>query len=158
MITENRIVRISAKADYAIRAVAEIAAGQPGPVKVDRVAQVQGISVKFLENILVELRHANVVQSQRGTEGGYRLARPAEEITLADIIRAIDGPLANVRGVRPEHLEYPGAAGRLQDVWIAVRANLRAVLEAVTVADLVHGTLPETIGELTRDSAAWVSH
>ena len=151
-------MRVSAKADYALRAAAELAVASPGPVKSERIAQVQGIPLKFLENILVELRHANVVQSQRGTEGGYRLARPAEEITLADIIRAIDGPLANVRGVRPEHLDYPGAARRLQDVWIAVRANLRAVLEEVTVADLVNDTLPDSIGQLTRDSAAWVSH
>jgi Rrf2 family protein len=151
-------MRVSAKADYAIRALAEIASRHPRPVKADRVSQLQSIPTKFLENILVELKHAGIVQSQRGAEGGYWLAREPAEVALADVIRAIDGPLANVRGVRPEHVEYSGAARPLQDVWIAVRANLRAVLEQVTIADLVDGKLPEAIMELTRDEDAWVSH
>jgi Rrf2 family protein len=151
-------MRVSAKADYAIRALAEIASSHPRPVKADRVSQAQSIPTKFLENILVELKHAGIVQSQRGAEGGYWLAREPGEVALADVIRAIDGPLANVRGVRPEHVEYSGAARRLQDVWIAVRANLRAVLEQVTIADLVDGKLPEAVMQLTRDDEAWVSH
>ncbi len=151
-------MRVSAKADYAIRALAEIASCNPQPVKAERVSQLQSIPSKFLENILVELKHANIVQSQRGAEGGYWLARPPDEVTLADVIRAIDGPLANVRGVRPERVEYAGAASSLKDVWIAVRANLRAVLEQVTIADLVKGALPEAVMQLTRDSDAWVSH
>jgi Rrf2 family protein len=151
-------MRVSAKADYAIRALAEIASCHPQPVKAERVSQLQSIPSKFLENILVELKHANIVQSQRGAEGGYWLARPAEEVSLAHVIRAIDGPLANVRGVRPERVEYAGAAQSLKDVWIAVRANLRAVLEQVTIADLVEGKLPDAVMELTRDSDAWLSH
>ena len=151
-------MRVSAKADYAIRALAEIASCNPQPVKAERVSQLQSIPTKFLENILVELKHANIVHSQRGAEGGYWLARPAEEVSLADVIRAIDGPLANVRGVRPERVEYAGAAQSLKDVWIAVRANLRAVLEQVTIADLVEGKLPDAVMELTRDSDAWLSH
>src|SRR5262245_40256551 len=119
-------MRVSAKADYAIRALAEIASCHPRPVKAEHVSQLQNIPTKFIENILVELKHANIVQSQRGAEGGYWLARPPSEVALADVIRAIDGPLANVRGVRPEHVEYAGSARSLQDVWIAVRANLRA--------------------------------
>jgi Rrf2 family protein len=151
-------MRVSAKADYAIRALAEIASCNPQPVKAERVSQLQSIPSKFLENILVELKHANIVQSQRGAEGGYWLARPADEVSLADVIRAIDGPLANVRGVRPERVEYAGAAQSLKHVWIAVRANLRAVLEQVTIADLVEGKLPDAVMELTRDSDAWLSH
>src|SRR5437660_12787408 len=112
-------VRVSAKADYALRAVIELAASADGPVKGERIAQAQQIPLKFLENILGDLKHAGLVRSQRGAEGGYWLARPAEEITLADVIRAVEGPLANVRGIRPDELEYSGAAERLKDVWIA---------------------------------------
>src|SRR5205814_10213411 len=124
-------MRVSAKVDYALRACAELAAAGEGPVKGDRIAQAQEIPFKFLENILLELKHAGLVQSQRGAEGGYWLAQPPEEISLADVIRAVEGPIANVRGERPEHVEYPGAAGPLREVWIAVRGNLRAVLETV---------------------------
>lgn len=151
-------MRISAKADYAIRAVIEIAGSQPGPVKGERIAHEQSVPLKFLENILVELKHAGIVQSQRGSEGGYRLARPPETIALADIIRAIDGPLANVRGVRPEALEYAGHAKSLREVWIAVRASVRSVLEVVTVADLVNETLPKSVKELTETADAWMAH
>jgi Rrf2 family protein len=151
-------MRVSAKADYALRAVAEIAAAAPSPVKGERISQSQGIPPKFLENILAELKHAGIVNAQRGAEGGYWLARPAETITLADVIRVVDGPLANIRGERPEMLEYPGAAKQLRQVWIAVRANLRAVLESVTVADLARGTLPDAVASITWDLAAWQSH
>src|SRR6266487_2849518 len=127
-------MRVSAKVDYALRACAELAAAGEGPVKGDRLAQSQEIPLKFLENILLDLKHAGLVQSQRGAEGGYWLARPAEEISLADVIRAVDGPLANVRGVRSEQVAYAGSAERLRDVWVAVRASLRGVLEQVTLA------------------------
>lgn len=131
-------MRISAKADYALRAMAELAAAEPGvPVKGERLATTQGIPQKFLEAILTELRHGGLVATQRGAEGGYMLARPAEEISLADVIRAVEGPLASVRGIRPDHLEYTGAARGLQEVWLQVRAALRGVLEQTSLADLV---------------------
>src|SRR5829696_1098028 len=141
-------MHVSAKADYAVRAAIELAAAVAGPVKGDRIAEAQQIPLKFLENILSDLRHAGYVQSQRGAEGGYWLAEPAHTITLADIIRAVDGPLANVRGVRPESVEYAGSASHLVEVWIAVRVALRSVLERVTLADLVAGVLPAEVKEL----------
>jgi Rrf2 family protein len=151
-------VKISAKADYAIRATVELAAAGAGPVKGERLAQAQEIPTNFLENILVDLRNAGLVASKRGAEGGYWLARPADEITLADVIRAVDGPLANVRGVRPEALAYAGTAGPLRDVWVAVRASLRSVLEQVTLADLAAGELPGNVRELAADPDAWAPH
>jgi Rrf2 family protein len=151
-------MRVSAKVDYALRAALELAAVGDGPLKGERIAQAQGIPLKFLENILLELRHHGLVQSQRGVEGGYWLARPADHITLAEVIRAVEGPLANVRGVRPERVEYPGAAERLQEVWIAVRANLRSVLETVTLADVAAGELPQAIAAVTEDPEAWQPH
>ncbi|MGE5690305.1 MAG: RrF2 family transcriptional regulator [Pseudomonadota bacterium] len=141
-------MRVSAKTDYALRAMAELAAAPPGPVKGERLASAQGIPLKFLENILTDLRRAGLVATQRGAEGGYRLARPADAIALADVIRAVDGPLANVRGERPDTVTYTGAAAPLHDVWLAVRTNLRAVLETVTLADLAAGALPDEIAEL----------
>ena len=152
-------MRVSAKADYALRAAAELAAAEgAGPVKGEQLATAQGIPPKFLENILLELRHAGLVQSQRGVEGGYWLARPAGEITLAEVIRAVEGPLANVRGTRPEAVEYQGAAEPLRQVWVAVRASLRAVLESVTLADLAAGELPPSLDELLADPEAWRPH
>jgi len=151
-------MHVSAKADYAVRAAAELAAAGPGPVKGDRIAEAQQIPLKFLENILIELRHAGIVRAQRGAEGGYWLARPAAEITLAEIIRAVEGPLANVRGERPESVRYGGPAERLQDVWIAVRANLRGVLESVTLADVAGGELPDEIASISSDPEAWQPH
>jgi Rrf2 family protein len=149
-------VRISAKADYALRAMAELAAAAgEGPVKGERVASAQGIPLKFLENILLELRRAGLVASQRGAEGGYWLARPPAEISLAAVIRAVDGPLANVRGAPPETLTYTGPAAPLREVWVALRASLRSVLEAVTLADLITGRLPDHVGELVEPRDAW---
>jgi Rrf2 family protein len=148
-------MRVSAKADYAIRASVELAAAGEGPVKGDRLAKAQEIPPNFLENILVDLRNAGLVASKRGAEGGYWLARPAGEITLADVIRAVDGPLANVRGVRPEALSFEGSAEPLRDVWVAVRASLRLVLEHVTLADLAAGNLPGSVRELAADPDAW---
>ena len=146
---------MSAKADYAVRAVVEVAAADDGPVKAERIAQAQEIPLKFLENILTDLRHAGVVRSQRGVDGGFWLARPADEITVADVIRAVDGPLANVRGVRPESVTYAGTAEPLREVWVAVRASLRRVLETVTLADLARGELPAVVDELAADPDAW---
>lgn len=152
-------MRISAKADYAVRA--GIALANPdwdGPMKGDRIAEAQGIPIRFLENILGELRNAGLVQSQRGIEGGYWLSRPADRITVAEIIRAVDGPLATVRGERPEDLDYLGGAQRLQDVWVALRANIREVLEGVTLADVVSGHLPEGVSETIERPEVWEPH
>jgi Rrf2 family protein len=152
-------MRISAKADYAVRAAVELAAATDGgPVKGERLADAQDIPVKFLENILGELKHAGLVQSQRGTEGGYWLNRSADDITLAEIIRAVEGPLASVRGARPEELAYHGASEPLQKVWVALRANIREILESVTLADLVAGDLPEPVLTLTRHPEVWQPH
>jgi Rrf2 family protein len=151
-------MRISAKADYAVRAVAELAAAEGDkPVKAERVATAQDIPLNFLENILGELRHAGVVRSHRGAEGGFRLAKPAEDVTVADVIRAVEGPLASVRGGPPEDAVYAGAAASLPRVWIAVRANLRRVMETVTIADIAADKLPAGIDELTEDPGAWVT-
>ena len=152
-------MRVSAKADYALRACIQLAAAEgEGHVKGERIAQAQDVPLKFLENILGDLRQAGLVRSQRGAEGGYWLARPADEITLAEVIRAVEGPLANVRGVRPDSVTYPGAAEPLRDVWIAVRASLRSVLEVVTLADVAHGELPAVVKDLVADPEAWAPH
>jgi Rrf2 family protein len=151
-------VRVSAKADYAIRAAIELALAGEGPVKGDAIAKAQEIPSNFLENILADLRNAGLVASRRGAEGGYWLARPAGEVTLADVIRAVDGPLANVRGIRSEQVAYSGSAEPLRDVWIAVRASLRGVLERVTLADLASGELPASVRALAADPDAWAPH
>ena len=153
-------MKVSAKADYAVRAAAELAAAEATgqPVRAEAIATAQGIPQRFLENILSDLRHAGLVQSQRGAEGGYWLARAADEIALADVIRAVEGPIANVRGVRPEQVEYRGAASALRDVWVAMRANLRSVLETTTVADVASGRLPEEVTRIAADPAAWEPH
>jgi Rrf2 family protein len=148
-------VRVSAKADYAVRAALELAAADGGPVKGDRIADAQDIPLKFLENILIDLRNAGLVRSQRGPEGGYWLAKPASEIAVADVIRAVEGPLAAVRGEPPESLAYAGPAESLQTVWIALRANLRGVLEQVSLAEVAAGELPEGLVRLTRAPEAW---
>lgn len=150
-------MRISAKADYAVRAAIELAAAGEGPVKGERIAQAQDIPLKFLENILGDMRHAGLVRSQRGSDGGYWLNRPPAAITVADIIRAVEGPLASVRGQRPEDVGYDGNAAALQDVWIAVRASLRAVAERVTLADLAAGKLPAPVQRLAQDPEAWIT-
>ncbi len=150
-------MRITAKADYAVRAAVELAAsGGSGPVKAEQISEAQGIPLNFLENILAELRRAGIVESRRGAAGGYLLARPAAEVSLADVIRAVEGPLANVRGLSPDGLEYEGSAARLRDVWVALRANVRGVLEHVTLTDVAKGDLPPHVAELTQDADAWV--
>jgi Rrf2 family protein len=149
-------MRITAKVDYAVRAAIELVGADRGtPVKGDRISTAQDIPTKFLENILSELRRAGLVGSRRGTDGGYWLARPAGQITIADIIRAVEGPLANVQGVRPEALEFTGSAEPLQRMWVCVRASLRSVLEHVTLADLAAGTLPPKVNRLADDPDAW---
>jgi len=149
-------VRTTAKADYAVRAAIELAAAGDETRTADELAQSAGIPINFLENILSELKRAGVVQSRRGSGGGYLLARPADEIAIADVIRAVEGPLANVRGISPDALEYEGASARLRDVWVAVRASVRAVLERVTLADVARGELPPHVVELTEPADAWV--
>ena len=153
-------MRVSAKTDYALRAAVELAASSidGAPVKGERLATSQSIPLRFLENILLQLRHAGIVESRRGAEGGYKLARPADEITLADVIRAIDGPLAGVSGARPETLDFKGASEPLREVWVAVRASLRSVLEQVSLADVAAGELPENVRALVAEPDAWVSH
>jgi Rrf2 family protein len=152
-------MRISAKADYAVRAAAELAAApEARPVKGEHLASAQGIPLKFLENILADLRNAGLVRTRRGAEGGYALTRPAEEISVADVMRAVEGPLAAVQGVRPESLHYSGAAARLPEVWVALRANLRAVLEHVSLADLAAGALPASVTDLAASADAWQPH
>lgn len=151
-------MKVTARADYAVRAVVELGAAEGRLVKADLVAEAQGIPRHFLDNILNDLRRAGIVATQRGAEGGSRLARPADEITLADIMRAMEGPLAAVRDVRPDQLSYDGTAAALPDVWVAVRAALRNVLERVTVADVVDGKLPRSVTKLLDDPEAWKTH
>jgi Rrf2 family protein len=151
-------VEISAKAEYGIRAVAELAAAGGGPCKVADLAAAQDIPARFLQNILLQLRRRGIVRSQRGADGGYRLARPAGQITLADVLRAVDGPLAGVRGERPDQVHYGGHAAALSDVWVALRVSLRDVLEAITLADLVQGRFPEHVRVALADPDAWAPH
>ena len=151
-------MNVTARADYAVRALLVLATSGPDLVKADTVASAQDIPRHFLDNILGDLRRAGLVATQRGAEGGSRLARPAAEITIAHVMRAIEGPLAAVRDVRPEALAYAAPAARLPDVWIAVRASLRSVLEHVTIADIASGTLPTAVTALTADPEAWRSH
>ncbi|HEY7024757.1 MAG TPA: Rrf2 family transcriptional regulator [Candidatus Limnocylindrales bacterium] len=151
-------MRVSAKADYAVRAALELAAASDArPLKREQISAAQKIPSKFLETIMLELKHAGIVKSTRGADGGYALARPAEDISVADVIRAVDGPLANVRGERVESVEYDGAATSLRDVWVAVRASLRRVLESTSLADVVERDLPEAVMQLTEDPEAYIS-
>jgi Rrf2 family protein len=156
-VREDACVHISAKVDYAVRAAVELAVLQEGGslITAERLAEAQSIPRPFLATILQELRRAGVVESKRGVDGGHRLARDASKITLADVIRAVDGPMAAVAGVAPEQVAYPGASAGLREVWIAVRASLRAVLETTTVADVAFGTLPPIVGELIAEPGAW---
>ncbi len=152
-------MQVSAKSDYALRAALELALAEDSkPLKGMWISESQDIPLKFLENILLELKHAGIVRTRRGAGGGYWLARPPEEVSLAEIIRAVEGPLANVRGEGAESLAYSGAAQPLREVWIAVRANLRAVLESVSLSDLASGELPASVRLLIQDPEAWVRH
>lgn len=156
MACDHGPVHISAKVDYAIRVLLALAAAPDGtPMRGERLAVSQGLPVKFVENTLVELRRAGVVTSQRGAEGGYQLALPPDEIALATVFRILDGPLAAVRGQRPEDVVYEGAAAHLQDVWVAVRSAVRSVLEEVTLEDVLRGALPPTVTALLAEPDAW---
>jgi Rrf2 family protein len=150
-------MRVSAKADYAVRAAAELAAAGEGPVKGEKLAEAQDIPLQFLEHILLELKHHGIVRARRGAKGGYWLAKPADEVTIAEIIRAVEGPIADVQSTPPEAIKYSGNSEGLRDVWIAVRASLRSVLEEVTLANLVSGDLPPVVEELTSQPDAWHS-
>jgi Rrf2 family protein len=147
-------VHIPAKVDYGMRALLALVE-RGSPATTEDLAEAQGLPPKFLGAILNELRRAGLVASRRGSEGGYRLARPAAQITVADVMRALDGPLAEVRGLRPEATTYEGAAQHLQDVWVAVRASLRRVLDNVSLEDVVRGRLPRSVARLTEDPGAW---
>ncbi len=147
-------MRLSARVDYALRATAELAAAG-APRTLDQLAAAQEIPAKYLESILGELRRGGILRSQRGPDGGYRLARPADRISIADIIRVLEGELANVRGSRPENLHYAGAAVPLQQVWIALRASERSILEQVTLAHIAGATMPAAVADLIASPAAW---
>jgi Rrf2 family protein len=149
-------MRVSAKVDYAVRAALELAVAPPGEsVKAERIAEAQAIPRKFLDTILQTLRQAGLVESRRGPDGGHMLARPAGEITIADVIRAVDGPLVGVSGRPPESVTYVGSATSLRETWIAARASLRSVLEHVSLADVAQGHLPDAVGNLTEEPGAW---
>ncbi|MFJ4656244.1 RrF2 family transcriptional regulator [Nocardia sp. NPDC088792] len=148
-------MHITAKVDYAVRTLVEIAKAQPDSVKADTIVVAQDIPPKVLESVVADLRRGGLVTSRRGPDGGYRLARPATEISIAEVIRTVEGPLASVRGQRPEDVSYPGAAEPLQRVWIGLRVNIRAVLERVTIADIAHDLLPPFLDELLHDPHAW---
>jgi Rrf2 family protein len=130
-------MRVSAKVDYALRAMTELAVASPSLMTAEQIATAQKIPPKFLESILAQLRNGELVASQRGAVGGYRLAKPAEEISIADVIRELEGPIATVRGARPDELEYAGAASGLRDIWLELRSQMRGVLEQTTLADLI---------------------
>ena len=152
-------MQVSARADYALRAAAELARAAvegTGPLKGELISQEQGIPKKFMENILLDLKHSGIVRTQRGATGGYWLARPASEVSLAQVIRTVEGPLANVRGEWPEAVEYRGAAGPLREVWIAVRANLRAVLETVSLPALLKACFLPPSEKFTGDPGAGI--
>lgn len=149
-------MQISAKTDYAIRALLNLAAHEPELVKVDEIVKEQGLPRKFVEAILGELRRAGLVRSQRGAEGGYALARPAEEISIGSVLRAVDGPLAEVRGLRPHETEYQGVATHLPEVWVAVRSSLRKVLDETTLAQVLSGKLPAHVRKLNDAPDAWL--
>ncbi len=149
-------MHVSARSDYAVRAVLELALTEPGRnVSGEALATAQGTPPRYTTQMMVELRRAGIVTSQRGADGGFRLARPAEEITIADVIRAIDGPLAEVRGMPPEQATYDGAAVHLQDVWIALRTAIRGVLETTTIADVAAGRLPPEVRALAAEPTSW---
>ncbi|MGB7981880.1 MAG: Rrf2 family transcriptional regulator [Candidatus Nanopelagicales bacterium] len=149
-------MQVSARVDYGTRALLELASRGPDQqVTAEELAGLQEISVKFLEGILTQLRRAGLIVSKRGADGGYRLARPAEQIAIADVLRALDGPIAAVRGLAPEDLAYPGAAQHLREVWVASRAALRGVLEHVSLADVVAGRMPAPVAALLTDPGVW---
>ncbi|MFG2750721.1 RrF2 family transcriptional regulator [Streptomyces xanthophaeus] len=151
-------MRISARADYAVRAALQLAASQDdGPLKAEAIADAQDIPHKFLEGILNDMRRGGLVLSQRGGNGGYRLAKPAGSISIADVIRVVDGPLVSVRGVRPPDLSYTGPAEALLPLWIALRANVREILDGVSLADVAASDLPVEVAALSQAPDAWTN-
>jgi Rrf2 family protein len=148
-------MRVTALVDYAVRGAYELASRHPATLTADAIAARQKLPLAYTKKILVKMRLAGLVVAQRGGEGGYRLARPPHEVSVADIIRAVEGPLADVRGEPPEALDYPGGSQVLQTLWIATRASLRTVLERVTLADLASGDLPNLVADLTGADGAW---
>lgn len=148
-------MRVTAKVDYALRALVELAAAEGATVKGERLAELQRVPLKFLENILAELRRSGIVGSQRGADGGYRLQRDPDEVSVADVIRAVEGPLADVHGTPPEDLDPPGIAAPVKEVWLATRAALRSVLEVVTVGQIARNELPPVVATLLADPGAW---
>ena len=150
-------MRITARVDYAVRAALELAAAAPGALTADRIATAQGIPARVLQAILGDLQRAHLVTSQRGRDGGYRLAMPASEVSIARVMRIEQGFLAEVHGQRPEDVAYPGAAEGLASVWVAAREAYRRVLEEVTLADVVAGALPAPVAELVAMDIAWRS-
>jgi Rrf2 family protein len=152
-------MRVSAKSDYALRALIELASRHDGsPVSAEELGRLQDIPHGFLQAILADLRRAGVVMSQRGQSGGWRLARDAEQVTVADVIRAVDGPLVSVYGLRPEAVEYNDSAEVLQLVWIAARSSLREVFEQVSIRSLADDRLPKHVVARTKDEDAWKPH
>ena len=148
-------MRVTARVDYAVRAARELAVAHPDTLTADTIASGQELPLAFTKQILARMRRAGIVQAQRGGDGGYRLDVPPEDVSVADIVRAVEGPLADVRGEPPEELDYPGDGEVLRTLWIATRASLRSVLEHVTLADLAKGDLPAEVHALTEQSDAW---
>jgi Rrf2 family protein len=148
-------VHVTARADYALRAVVQLAVAPGWTATRQQLSDAQGVPPKFLESILIDLRRAGLLEAQRGARGGYRLSNPPDKIALADVIRAVEGPLAAVRGAPPEDTSYAGPAATLTDVWVALRASMRTVLESTTVADVVAGTLPPRVRALLEEPHAW---
>lgn len=146
---------MTAKVDYAVRALLELAASEEGRATRDELAVAQDIPPRYLEAVLTQLRQAGLVVGQRGASGGYSLGRPAEEISVAEVSRAVDGPLALVQGQRPENVSYHGTSEHLADLWIGLRAAVRSVMEAVTIADVLRGELPTEVRLLVEDPDAW---
>jgi Rrf2 family protein len=157
-MSEDALVRVSAKADYAVRAAVELAVHASTHRNAESISQAQDIPQKFLQTILCDLRRAGIVASRRGVDGGYRLGQPAKEISVADVLRAVDGPLATVRGERPQDLDYAGSAESLRPLWVAMRASVRGVLETVTLADLASGKLPAKVRRIADSDDAWRNH
>jgi Rrf2 family protein len=153
---DDGAMQISAKADYAVRVLLELAAHGPDLVKSETLISHQGLPRKFVENILAELRRAGLLRSQRGAEGGYELVSRPAEVTLGSILRAVDGPLAEIRGLRPDEMSYDGAAKHLPDVWVAVRASLRKVLDETTLAQVLEGNLPRHVQRMIDAPDAWL--
>jgi Rrf2 family protein len=149
-------MHVTARGDYAVRALLELAAADDDRLHTtDELAAAQNLPRKFLESILGDLRRAGLVISQRGVDGGYKLSRPAWSVTVADVLRAVEGPLTGVKGLRPENAEYVGSAEHLQEVWIAVRAAIREVLDRVTLAQVAAGELPDQVKRWVAEPEAW---